>query len=235
MNSPLPKVLHRVGGRTMLDRVVSTLRQAGAEQVIAVIGFGRQAVEAELEATHPGTLIAVQEDQLGTGHAVQTALPLLPHDARTVGIFSGDTPLLTPRIVGELSREHRERQAAVTLLTAELDDPSGYGRIVRSADGLVERIVEEKDADIEVRAIPEINAGAYVYDRGALIESLGQLSDDNTQGEFYLTDTIDILRRQGEPVAAFVAGGDPSSVLGVNTVEQLLEAEVLLKEREENP
>lgn len=235
MNSPLPKVLHRVGGRTMLDRVVSTLRQAGAEQIVAVIGFGRQAVTAELEATHPGTLIAVQEEQLGTGHAVQTALPLLPHDARTIGIFSGDTPLLTPRIVGELAREHRERQPAVTLLTAELDDPSGYGRIMRTADGLVERIVEEKDADSETRAIREVNAGAYIYDRRALIDSLGQVSDENKQGEFYLTDTIDILTRQGAPVAALVATGDPSSVLGVNTVEQLLEAEMLLKEREENP
>ncbi len=232
MKSPLPKVLHRAGGRTLIDWVLTTLKRAGVGQIITVTGFGREAIEAELEERHPDSKIAVQQEQLGTGHAVQSALPLIPTDALLVGVFSGDTPLLTARIVLDLASEHETRNADATILTAELSDPSGYGRVVRDGEGFVECIVEEKDADREMLKIREINAGAYVYNRSALDESLAQLRNDNAQGEFYLTDTIGILSESGGRVAAYKVPGDASEVMGINTVEQLIEADLLLRERE---
>ncbi len=232
MNSPLPKVLRRVGGRTLVDRVIEVLEGAGVGRIIVVVGFGREGVEAEITGHHPDVAIAVQEEQLGTGHAVRMAMPLVPGDASTVGIFSGDTPLMTPEVVWALAGEHHARDAAVTMLTAELEDPTGYGRIVRSEDGLVVRIVEERDADPQTRAIREINAGAYIFERSALVSSLEQIGIDNVQGEYYLTETVDILHGEGRPVAAYVAADDPAVVLGVNTAQQLMEAEFLLKERE---
>lgn len=233
MNSPLPKVLHRVGGRTMVDRVAGVLERAGVPDLVVVVGFGREAVAADLERHHAGARIAIQEEQLGTGDAARAAMPRVPEGAESVGVFSGDTPLLTPETVWALTAEHRERAAAATLLTAELDDPAGYGRIVRDGEGLVERIVEEKDADREVFAIREINAGAYLFQRPDLEEALGALRSDNAQGEYYLTDTVSYFRERGRPVAALKASGDASEVLGVNTQEQLLHAEQILKEREE--
>lgn len=231
MRSPLPKVLHRVGGRTMIDRVLDILERAGVEELVVVVGFGRPAVEAELAATHPRARVAVQEEQRGTGHAVRCALPLLPEDEAAVGIFSGDTPLLRPGTVHRLAGEHARRGAAATLLTAEMDDPTGYGRVLRGTDGLVTRIVEQKDASPAELRVREINAGAYVFVQDALRESLGRLRDDNAQGEYYLTDTIALLRADGRPVAALVAEGSAFEVLGVNTLEQLLQAEAHLHER----
>jgi len=217
----------------MLDRVLGMLERAGIEDLVVVVGFGRAAVEAELAATHPRARIAIQEEQLGTGHAVRCALPLLSGGADAVGIFSGDTPLLRPATVRELAAEHRRRGAAATLLTAELEDPTGYGRVLRGPDGLVTRIVEQKDASPEELRVREINAGAYVYDLPALRESLVRLRDDNAQGEYYLTDTIGLLGAEGRPLAAVVAAGSAFEVLGVNTVEQLLQAEVVLHERQQ--
>jgi bifunctional UDP-N-acetylglucosamine pyrophosphorylase/glucosamine-1-phosphate N-acetyltransferase len=140
--------------------------------------------------------------------------------------------LLTPAVVAALSGEHRTRGAALTLLTAELDDPAGYGRVLRDSDGLVDRIVEEKDATTSERAVREINAGAYLFDPADLRSALDEVGDENAQGEYYLTDTVDILRRRGRPVAAVVVSDDPATVLGVNDARQLLEAEMLLRERE---
>ncbi len=231
MKSPLPKVLHRAGGRTLVDWVLGALKEAGIGRIIAVVGFRREAVIAELEAHHPDVEIAVQEEQLGTGHAVGSALPLVGEDVSTIGVFSGDTPLLSVEIVRALSRQHHGRGAAATLLTAEVTDPSGYGRIVRDADGLVEYIVEEADAGPDELMIREINAGAYIFEREALTESLGILRSDNAQGEYYLTDTVAYLRSQGLTVAAFMAAGNTAEVLGINTIEQLMQVEVLLSER----
>lgn len=234
MKSPLPKVLHRVGGRTMVDRVVSMLKKAGSDRIIVVVGFGRDEVMGELEGRHPDVIVAVQEEQLGTGHAAQIALDSVSDSDRSVGIFSGDTPLLTAQTVWKLDREHRVRKAAATLLTAELEDPSGYGRIIRDSEGFVESIVEENDALQEELTIREINAGAYIFNREILSDSLAQLRNDNAQGEYYLTDTIAYLRSRGDRIAAVREPGNAAEVLGVNTVEQLLQAEILLSEREGN-
>jgi len=197
MKSPLPKVLHRVAGRTMIDRVVAGLEEAGVPEI------------------------------------VRCALPVLDKGAGTVGVFSGDTPLLTAATVHGLMREHLGRAAALTLLTAELDDPEGYGRVIRSPEGRVERIVEQKDASPAERAVREINAGAYIFTQPDLRAALEGLSTGNAQGEYYLTDTVGLLRARGRTVAAVVAPGDAFEVLGVNTLEQLLQAERLLRERRE--
>ena len=233
MKSPLPKVLHRVAGRTMIDRVVAVLEEAGVPAIVVVVGFDRRAVEEELRATHPRAVPVEQAEQLGTGHAVRCALPALDEGAGTVGVFSGDTPLLSPATVHELMREHFGRAAALTLLTAELNEPEGYGRVIRSPEGLVERIVEQRDAGVAERAVREINAGAYIFEQRDLRTALEDLSTGNAQGEYYLTDTVGLLRARGRTVAAVVAPGDAFEVLGVNTLEQLLQAERLLRERRE--
>jgi bifunctional UDP-N-acetylglucosamine pyrophosphorylase/glucosamine-1-phosphate N-acetyltransferase len=233
MKSPLPKVLHRVAGRTMIDRVVSGLESAGIAEIVVVVGFGRRAVEEELRSTHPRAVPVEQAEQLGTGHAVRCALPALDERARTVGVFSGDTPLLTAATVHGLMREHLGRAAALTLLTAELDDPDGYGRVIRSPDGRVERIVEQKDASPAERAVREINAGAYIFTQPDLRTALEGVRTGNAQGEYYLTDAVGLLCEQGRTVAAVIAPGDAFEVLGVNTLEQLLQAERLLLERGE--
>lgn len=217
----------------MVDRVAGVLTRAGVPDLVVVVGFGRDAVTGEVERYHPDARIAVQEEQLGTGHAVKAAMHRVPEGAETVGVFSGDTPLLTPRTVWALASGHRAREAAATLLTAELSDPSGYGRIVRDDEGLVERIVEEKDAEEDILAIREINAGAYLFGRSALEDALGALGRDNVQGEYYLTDSVSYLRERGRSVAAVKAPGEVSDVLGVNTPEQLLHAEQILRAREE--
>ncbi len=231
MKSPLPKVLHRVAGRTLIDHVVSTLESAGIEKIVVTVGFGREAIVEELLQKHPEASIAVQEEQLGTGHASQVALAAIPEECDEVGIFSGDTPLLTADTIRALTREHRERCAAATILTAEIDDPAGYGRVVRDGEGYLSRVVEEKDATREERAIREINAGTYLFNREALLHALQGLTNDNAQGEYYLPDAISLLRGQGERVAAYTTPEAADEVLGVNTIEQLSEAEQVLLTR----
>lgn len=234
MNSPLPKVLHQAAGRTLVDRVVSILKESGAVRIVVVVGFARDQVEAELALSHPDVGVAVQDEQLGTGHAVHCALPLLADERGPIGIFSGDTPLLRPGTVRALAAEHAGRGADATLLTAELADPAGYGRVIRDGDGLVARIVEEKDADRGQRRVREINAGAYIFQAESLRAALGELRSDNAQGEFYLTDTVAWLRTRDRPVAAVMVPGEADEVLGVNTPGQLIAAERILLDREGN-
>ncbi|MFC1540150.1 NTP transferase domain-containing protein [Gemmatimonadota bacterium] len=231
MNSSLPKVLHELGGRTLLDHVITTLKRAGSDTIIVTVGFGREKVEEELRQRHPGVKIAVQEEQLGTGDAARVALSGVPDDCREVGIFCGDTPLLTADTVRGLAAEHRKRSAAVTVLTAEIEDPAGYGRVIRDEAGYLARIVEEKDASSEERTVREINAGTYFFNRQALARALRGLDNDNAQGEYYLPDTISLLRSKGERVAAWVSAESPEEVLGVNTWEQLTEAERIMSAR----
>jgi bifunctional UDP-N-acetylglucosamine pyrophosphorylase/glucosamine-1-phosphate N-acetyltransferase len=215
----------------MLDHVVASLKAAGSDTVIAVTGFGREAVEEELRRCHPEVICVEQAEQLGTGHAAGVALAAVPDRYDEVGIFCGDTPLLTANTIAALEREHREHSAAVTVLTAEIDDPAGYGRIIRDREGYLARVVEEKDATDEERAIREINAGTYFFCRAALERTLRELTNDNAQGEYYLPDTISLLRSSGERVAAWTSAESAEEVLGVNTPEQLRLAEEILAAR----
>lgn len=224
----LAKVLYPIGGEPMLGHVLKLCEEIQAGPIVAIIGYGREAVSAYLTEQFPNVRIAVQEEQLGTGHAVQQAERALKEFAGDILILSGDVPLLTKETALRLITEHRERNACATVLSVQMREPTGYGRIVRSENGSLERIVEEKDATLAEKKINEINSGIYVFDGPVLFEVLKRIDRKNAQGEFYLTDTIALLIAQfGLGAVAVMQTGDTMEVSGVNTKEQLaaLEAE----------
>ncbi len=222
------KVLHRAAGRSLVRHVLEATRQAHAAQTIVVVGHQADAVAAEAEAAGLEQLTTViQHEQLGTGHAVQQALPALDPAIRKVIVLPGDTPMLTAAVVGGLL--DASEGAAAALVTARVEDPAGYGRVLRRSDGSVQRIVEHADATDEERAVNEINAGMYVFERDALSDALAQIGDDNAQGEFYLTDVIGALCSDGGAVVAFEA--DALDIAGVNDRRQLAQAAAVLRMR----
>ncbi len=229
-----PKVLHSLGGRTMLGHVVSAARGLRPEHLVVVVGHERERVTAALAELDPEARAVVQEQQNGTGHAVRVALEALSAQvgrlSGTVVVVPGDAPLLTTATLQGLVRRHTEQGAATTLLTAVLDDPTGYGRVVRDADGAVTAVVEHKDADAATRAVREVATSVYAFDAAALAEALGALTTDNAQGEEYLTDVVGLHRRAGRGVAASVAGA-AGEAMGVNDRVQLSQAARLLRDR----
>lgn len=229
MKSTKAKVLHEVAGRPLVGHVVSALAGAQIPDVVVVVGHQREQVIEYLADAHPSARTAVQERMRGTGDAVRCALPEIPEDTDTVMVLAGDTPLLTAQTLQRLIAEHAATGAAATILTARLADPTGYGRIVRGAEG-VRRIVEHKDATAEQLAIDEINSGLYVFDAAALRRGLAVLTSDNAQGEEYLTDVIGWLVEEGLPVAAFVAE-DADEIHGINDRVQLAAAGAVLRQR----
>ena len=230
MKSATPKVLHQVAGRSLLGHVVEAAAHIEPEHVIVVVGHGREQVSAHLAEVAPWVLTVVQEEQLGTGHAVRIALEdLIARGGRPEGpivVLTGDTPLLTGASLDSLMAAH---EGACTVLTARLADPTGYGRIVRKGS-VVSAIVEERDATDEQRTIDEINSGMYVFDAAALGERIGQLGTDNTQGEEYLTDIVGMLTADGLVVNAHIAA-DPDDIRGVNDRAQLAEAAAIMRDR----
>jgi bifunctional UDP-N-acetylglucosamine pyrophosphorylase/glucosamine-1-phosphate N-acetyltransferase len=234
MRSATPKVLHAIAGRSLIGHVLEAASAVDPAHVVVVIGHGRDQVLAHLEEVAPWVDTVVQEEQRGTGHAVRIALAALASAhalaATPVVVLSGDTPLLTGTTVRRLVDEQREGGAAATILTAVLDDPTGYGRIVRGDEGSVEAIVEHRDASAEVRGIDEINAGMYVFDPVVLAPALERLTMGNDQGEEYLTDVIELLRAEGQLVAGLVVD-DSHEILGVNDRVQLAEAAGLMRDR----
>ena len=224
MNSDLAKVLHVMAGKPLLGHVLYTLGDLGVGRTVVVIGHQRERVRAEF-ANHPGLEWAVQAEQRGTGHACMMAEPALGTFAGTVLVVCGDTPLLTAHTLHALLERHASSGAQVTVLSMRLPDPKGYGRIVRTADGQgIERIVEEKDASPELKALDEVNSGIYAFDHSALSGVLSALTANNSQGEYYLTDTVALLRARGARAAVWCAD-DARELLGINTPEQLAEAE----------
>lgn len=231
MKSSLPKVLHPIGGRTLVGHVVATARSLHAGYVRVVVRHERDLVAAEVEDDGADLEVVDQDDVPGTGRAVEVALDRIPADFDgDVLVLSGDVPLLETDMLAELVAAHRASGAAATLLSALLGDPTGYGRVVRGPDGTVERIVEQKDATADEAAIDEINAGVYVFRAAPLRARIRLLDTANAQGERYLTDVVRLLRRDGEPVAASVAA-DARVALGVNDRVQLAEAASLLNAR----
>jgi bifunctional UDP-N-acetylglucosamine pyrophosphorylase / glucosamine-1-phosphate N-acetyltransferase len=226
--SDTAKVLHQAAGRTLLGHVLRALADHDLGQVIVVVGHQADDVQAEAERHGlDGLSCVLQAEQLGTGHAVQQALPALHEGIRRVMILPGDTPLLTHATVGGLLAAAEDRAAA--LLTAHLDDPAGYGRVLRGEDGQVARIVEHRDATDEERAVREINAGMYVVDRARLDAAVAGLDTDNDQGELYLTDIVEQLADDGEGVAGVAAPVD--EIAGVNDRSQLADAATVLRRR----
>jgi len=221
MKSSTPKVLHEIGGRSLVGHAVVTARALAPEHLVVVVGNGRELVEAHLTALDPDVKTAVQEQQLGTGDAVRSGLTAVPAGFEgSIIVTSGDVPLLQAETLHELVAEHDKQGNAVTVLTARVADPTGYGRIVPGADGTVAAIVEHKDATPEQRQIDEINAGIYVFDAATLRDGLSRLTTDNAQGELYLTDVLSIARTDGKRVGAYVTD-DAMQTEGVNDRVQL--------------
>lgn len=240
MSSDLPKPLHPVAGRAMVLRVLDALDEIDADPVIVVIGHGADQVQAEVtsQASKPATLsFAHQDQQLGTGDAAAVGVVQLESNAdpacdapTDVVILPGDTPLLRSSTVAELVAAHVRQDAAATILTSRLGDPTGYGRLVRAGDGSVVEIVEQRDATPEQVGINEINAGVYCFAIDLLRGALGKLQPANAQAEYYLTDVIGLLARSGAIVTA-VEASDHTEALGVNDPDQLASCTAVLQAR----
>ncbi|RBY89607.1 bifunctional UDP-N-acetylglucosamine diphosphorylase/glucosamine-1-phosphate N-acetyltransferase GlmU [Blastococcus sp. TF02A-30] len=230
MRSATPKVLHALGGRSMLGHVLAACEPLGAATTVVVVGSGRDQVEAHLAEVAPAALPVVQEEQRGSGHAAQVALAAVPEVEGPVLLVNGDAPLLRVETVTDLVAEHVRAGNALTVLTAEVDDPTGLGRIVRDGSGAVTAIVEQRDATPGQRAIREINAGVYVGDAAALRSGLSRISADNDQGELYVTDVLGLLVADGAPVGGARAV-DADDVLGCNDRRELAARRRTLNDR----
>jgi bifunctional UDP-N-acetylglucosamine pyrophosphorylase / glucosamine-1-phosphate N-acetyltransferase len=221
MQSDLAKVLHPMAGRPLLAWVLDSVRELGVDRVLTVVGHQRERV---IEAfAGAGVEWVVQAEQCGTGHAVRMAGPALAGFAGTLLVVCGDTPLLRAGTLHALLEGHAARDAAVTVLSMRVPEPRGYGRILRDGRGGLSAIVEERDATPEQRRIDEVNSGVYAFNYPALAGALSTLTVRNAQGEYYLTDTVARLGRDGLETAV-VCADDYRELLGINTVEQLAEA-----------
>lgn len=224
MRSELPKVLHPLAGRPLIGWVLDALAAAGAHRTVVVVGNGADLVRERLP---DGVVSAEQSERRGTGDAARIGLDALDEACDTVLIACGDTPLIDADLIRRLVDEHRANGASTTMLSARLDDAGGYGRIVRAADGRVERIVEARDASAAELAITEFNAGLYICDRAGLRAALDRIDTDNAQGELYLTDAV---VGTGGPLAALVAD-DPNAAAGVNDRLDLAACEAVIQDR----
>ncbi len=224
MNSDLPKVLHEMSGAPLLAHVLAALEQLRVGRTLVVIGHQAERVRATFADSEVEWVL--QPEQRGTGHAVLMAGPSLEDFQGTLLVVCGDTPLLRAATLDQLLARHHDEQAAVTVLTTHVPDPTGYGRIVRDPAGGVIDIVEEKDATSDQKRIDEINSAVYAFEYPALEQVLSQLTAHNAQGEYYLTDTVRLLIASGLKARAVVAP-DYRELLGINTVAQLEEAERL--------
>lgn len=224
IKSNLPKVLHKVCGKEMINHVIDTMREANIEDVNIIIGKGAELVQKATESRNVS--YSLQEEQLGTGHAVKCAKEFLKDKDGVVAIFTGDAPLIRKETVKKLLDNHIENGNTGTLLTSLIQDPTGYGRIIRNGNK-IERIVEHKDCNEDELKVNEINAGMYCFDIKALLGALEKLSNNNAQGEYYLTDVISILKSEGKKLGAVITEFDET--LGVNSRAELAQAEVIMR------
>ena len=229
MKSELPKVLHPAAGKPMAEHVMDAARAAGCERLVLIVGHKADDVKAALSGPDDVSF-ALQEEQLGTGHAVMQAREALAGYSGPVLVLAGDTPLLRGESLAELLKVQREADAACVVGTAETENNAGLGRIVRGEDGGFLRIVEEKDATDAQKAITEINTGCFVFDCEAMFAALTKIRPENAQGELYLTDCAEILREDGRAVRASKSL-DITEAMGVNTQDQLAEVEQVMTAR----
>lgn len=238
MHSELPKVMHKACNRPLVHWVVDAVHSSEilAEPVVVVVGFGRELVESSWDEKPEWIRFAVQEQQLGTGHAVDMARPLFADDStRTstdVFVLCGDGPLIRSSTLEELRRRHEDADAAATLATGTLENPDGYGRIQRHGDGSFDRIVEQKDATPEQLAIKEVNPSYYIFRADELFDRLSRLRNDNANSEYYITDIFEMMKADGLRVEV-VDAVPPEDVLSINNPEQLAEVEEILRTRQE--
>lgn len=227
MKSKVPKVLHKVCGKPLSKWVIDASKEAGADRVCAVVGHKSELVK---ETIGDVCEYALQSEQKGTGHAVMQAIDVIKSAQGEVVILNGDTPLVTADAIKSAVEYHKASGNSATVITAVLDDASGYGRIVRGADGGVLKIVEQKDASDEEKKINEVNSGMYVFDADSLVFALGKITPNNAQGEYYLTDTLEILLNAGKKVGGY-AIADNDEIRGINDRVQLNEAEEIMQKR----
>ncbi|MGM0941388.1 MAG: bifunctional UDP-N-acetylglucosamine diphosphorylase/glucosamine-1-phosphate N-acetyltransferase GlmU [Bacillota bacterium] len=227
MKSKLYKVLHPVAGRPMVKHVIDQINTVKLDEIVTVVGFGADIVKEQIGDE---SKFVIQEEQLGTGHAVLQAEDLLKENEGTTLVVCGDTPLITSETYQALFDHHEQTGAKATVLTAKAPNPYGYGRVIRNAVDEVERIVEQKDATEKELLVDEINTGTYCFDNQALFQALQNVSNDNAQGEYYLPDVIEILQKQGDKVSAFMTASFEET-LGVNDRIALAEAEKTMKQR----
>lgn len=228
MRSALPKVLHRAAGLPLIEHILRTAESLRPASVVVVVGHQGDLVKQAL-GKRLGLAFASQEPQLGTGHALLQTAPLLEGARGTLLLLSGDVPLLCRETIDRLVSAHESRSAAATVLTAVVDDPTGYGRVVRE-NGEIAAIVEHKDASADQRRISEINSGVYAFDLAPLFEALKSVGSTNAQGEYYLPDLVRIYRARGLGVET-VKLADPNEILGVNSRRELADVATILRSR----
>ena len=227
MKSKMPKVLHKVCGKPLSKWVIDASKAAGADKVCAVVGHKAETVK---EVLGDVCEFALQAEQKGTGHAVMQAIDGIKNSKGEVVILNGDTPLITAETINKAIEYHKNNGNQATVITAILDDATGYGRIVRDNDGSVLKIVEQKDASEEEKKINEVNSGMYVFDAQSLVYALDKITPNNAQGEYYLTDTLEILLSAGKKIGGY-AISDNDEIRGINDRVQLNEAEKIMQKR----
>ncbi|AEB74827.1 bifunctional N-acetylglucosamine-1-phosphate uridyltransferase/glucosamine-1-phosphate acetyltransferase [Clostridium botulinum] len=230
MKSTLPKVLHKVSGKEMINQVIDTLRKSDIQDIDLVIGNGAEEVKKATEDRK--VMYSIQSEQLGTGHALMCAKDFLEGKDGVVAVFTGDAPLITSKTVKDLIEFHNKGEFKATILTALVNNPFGYGRIIRDNSGEVKKIVEHKDCTSDELKVNEINSGMYCFDIKELLNNLDKLQNNNSQGEYYLTDIIELLKEKGCKVGAISVDSD--EIRGVNSRVQLAEAEEILRLRINN-
>lgn len=230
MKSELPKVIHEALGKPMVEYVIDAAMNAGAqkEDICLVVGHKAELVQ---NTVGDGVHYVLQKEQLGTGHAVRCASEFIGEDGLTM-VLCGDTPLITGATLKKLVETHINEKNAITVLSAVVDDPTGYGRIIKDNWGKFVKIVEQKDATLEEQRVDEINSGMYIFDSAVLNQALAKLTNNNAQGEYYLTDTIEIVKSEGLGEVATMVVADADEIKGVNSPEQLAEAEGILRTRQ---
>lgn len=227
MKSKMPKILHKVCGKPLSKWVIDASKAAGADKVCAVVGHKAETVK---EVLGDVCEFALQAEQKGTGHAVMQAIDVIKNSKGEVVILNGDTPLITAETINKAIEYHKNNGNQATVITAILDDATGYGRIVRDNDGSVLKIVEQKDASEEEKKINEVNSGMYVFDAQSLVYALDKITPNNAQGEYYLTDTLEILLSAGKKIGGY-AISDNDEIRGINDRVQLNEAEKIMQKR----
>ena len=229
MKSDLPKVLHHVSGKPMIEQVLESAKKAGISDITVVVGFRKEKVEEIVKkwvSSNSEITInfAFQEEQNGTGHAIMCAKEFLPNENSDILVLLGDVPFITPETISDSIKQLNDESASMLIMSMKPADPSGYGRIIRDNNGLVKKICEDKDATDEEKAVTEVNTGTFVYRAEDLWSSLSKINCDNAQAEYYLTDTAAVLVSENKKVIAKISQ-DAFEFTGINSQEQLKEIE----------
>jgi len=222
MKSDLPKVLFRINGVPLVEYVLRSVKQLSPDEIVVVVGYKAPLVIQALEGFD--VRFSYQKNQLGTAHALRCAFPYLPQTEANLLVVCGDTPFISSRTLRSMLERHIQTRADLTILTSFIDNPTGYGRIVRDSQGRIFGIVEEKDATEEQKAIKEFNSGTYIFDFKKVLSTIDFIGSDNAQREFYLTDTVRLFLERGWKVESYIVE-DNFEVMGINSLEELRAAE----------